>query len=294
MDSDHNDPEPLHLVPPTRQKTQEWRAVLGSAGIPYETESLGGRSCIIVAPRFREQVLDLIGEFEEESHVWPPQLEIDDGEIAASSIVSVMVAGWLIAFFVVTGPYNHAVSWFIDGRADSNLILNGEYWRLITALTLHSHFGHLAGNAACCVLIGATVCRYLGFGSGWLLILVAGAGGNLLTAWAQGPGHRSIGASTAVFAALGILGAMRAMQHLLPGTFGVKFVLLPIIAVIVLLGQLGTAPGADWAAHLFGALCGLGLGCLAPLIMRTRDWIAFQISCLILVIAIVTLSWQIA
>ena len=47
---------------------------------------------------------------------------------------------------------------------------------------------------------------------------------------------------------------MRAMQFLLPRTFSVRFVLLPIIAVIALLGQLIPSNNIGGISHVQGFL----------------------------------------
>ncbi|HCN09218.1 MAG TPA: hypothetical protein DIT01_14925 [Lentisphaeria bacterium] len=269
-------------------------AVLSSAAIPYQTKVEDGRTCIIVAADRRDDVLALLGEFEEESVDWPPQLVEEEGEGQLGMMLSILVCLALMIFFFVTGSYDASDPWFINGRADSDLISNGQYWRLVTALTLHADFGHMLGNVACSLFLGATICRYLGYGTGWLLILVTGIGGNLITALTADAGHRSIGVSTAVFGALGLLGTMRAMQFLLPRTFSVRFVLLPIIAVIALLGQIGAGPGSDWAAHLWGVVCGLALGVIAPLAIKVRENTFLQSVCLLVFIIAIVHAWRLA
>ncbi len=269
-------------------------AVLSAAAIPYRTKVEDGRTCIIVEAHLRDDVLALIGEFEEESVDWPPQLAEDEGEGQFGMMLSILVCLGLMIFFFVTGPYDASDPWFTNGRADSDLIGNGQYWRLVTALTLHADFGHMLGNVACSLFLGATICRYLGYGTGWLLILVTGIGGNLITALTADGGHRSIGASTAVFGALGLLGTMRAMQFLLPRTFSVRFVLLPIIAVIALLGQIGTGPGSDWAAHLWGVVCGLLLGVIAPLAVKVRENTILQSVFVLVFIITIVHAWCLA
>ena len=49
--------------------------------------------------------------------------------------------------------------------------------------------------------------REIGGGFAWLLILAGGAVGNLMNVIVQQPEHTAIGASTSVFAALGLLAA---------------------------------------------------------------------------------------
>lgn len=153
--------------------------------------------------------------------------------------------------------------WFALGNADAGEIAAGEYWRTVTALMLHSDTVHLLGNIAFGSFFGFYVAQYLGAGFGWFLVLLGGTLGNALNAWAQSPVHRSVGASTAVFAALGILTAYRWGRGFEPNTpWRVRFA--PLYAGIALLAFTGTAgESTDLGAHLFGFLSGLLLGWLA-------------------------------
>jgi membrane associated rhomboid family serine protease len=79
-------------------------------------------------------------------------------------------------------------------------VMAGEWWRAVTALTLHADAPHVGGNAVAIGVLMTAVCWHLGPGLGAWLLLLAGAAGNLLTAAVHGGGHSSVGASTAVFA----------------------------------------------------------------------------------------------
>ena len=98
---------------------------------------------------------------------------------------------------------------FAAGQADAERILSGAWWRVITALTLHAHWGHLFGNAVAMLVFGGAVCRWLGGGVGIGLIFATGVLGNLATAIYHGDAHFSVGASTATFGALEFWGAYR-------------------------------------------------------------------------------------
>ena len=97
--AEHREPPPesLRLWPPS-QKTREWMAVLSSARIPYHTEVKDGRTCIIVTAHRRDDVLALLGEFEEESVDWPPQLVEDEGEGQFGMMLSILVCLGLMIF----------------------------------------------------------------------------------------------------------------------------------------------------------------------------------------------------
>lgn len=92
---------------------------------------------------------------------------------------------------------------------------NGEWWRLFTAITLHGDFGHLLGNSMALPVFGYLCSRYLGSGLAWLTILLLAGLANLTNVLLAGEEEfRSLGASTAVFAALGLLTGVPAGWYL--------------------------------------------------------------------------------
>jgi rhomboid protease GluP len=88
---------------------------------------------------------------------------------------------------------------------EAGRVTSGEWWRTVTALTLHVDLAHLGANLVFGALFGLLAGQALGGGVAWLLIVMAGALGNFANAWLQLPEHISIGASTAVFSALGLI-----------------------------------------------------------------------------------------
>ena len=156
-------------------------------------------------------------------------------------------------------------------RASSSsigLIRNLEWWRPFTALFLHADPQHLMGNILSGLLFGTLVSRSLGPWRGWALILASGTAGNTITSIVTYPeSFVSLGASTAVFGALGILSglgfsAMRQSRLRLP----LAKTTAPIIAGVVLLGMMGGGgPGGntDVLGHIFGFCSGLAIGLIA-------------------------------
>ena len=124
---------------------------------------------------------------------------------------------------------------------------------------------HLLSNLA----IGGTfiilLCRELGSGMAWSLLLASGTIGNLINAWVQSPDHRSVGASTAVFGAVGILAAVKLVRyrhHLQRRWF------IPVAAGLALLAILGTeGKQTDLGAHLFGFGTGVLFGMAAEFLV---------------------------
>lgn len=176
------------------------------------------------------------------------------------------VVAWisvLIIVSVLSTRQHLGFDWYALGSADARAIVAGEYWRALTALTLHADTVHLMGNLVFGSFFGYYAGRYLGEGFGWSMILLGGVLGNVINAWVQSPLHRSVGASTAVFAALGILAAFRWRRGFEPQTsWRVRFA--PLYAAIALLAFTGTAgESTDLGAHLFGFCAGLLLGLVA-------------------------------
>jgi membrane associated rhomboid family serine protease len=158
-----------------------------------------------------------------------------------------------------------------DRAASSSigLFADGEWWRPFTALFLHADRMHLAGNVITGSCFALLVARSLGAWRGWLLILVAGVLGNLATSWIAWPEvFVSLGASTAVFGALGILSGHGLGSSLrLRKQVSLAVIAAPLTAGIVLLGFLGGGgdPQTDVLGHCNGFAAGVVLGSLAAL-----------------------------
>jgi rhomboid protease GluP len=126
---------------------------------------------------------------------------------------------------------------------------------------------HLLGNAVASALLVTAVCQQLGPGVGLWLLLLAGAGGNALTAAVHRAGHVSVGASTAMFGAIGILAGLRIAAPGRVGSTPRKWWVVAA-ATLGLLALVGTGPTADLFAHLFGLLVGGALGLVAAVTIR--------------------------
>jgi len=160
------------------------------------------------------------------------------------------------------------LDWLAAGRLDSSRLLDGEWWRATTALMLHADAGHLLANLAFGGFFGYFAGRYLGDGVAWAAILSTGILGNVLNALVQPPGHRAIGASTAVFGALGLLAAYTWRKGALrAATWRAR--LGPIVAAVALLAYIGTGgENTDVIAHLTGFIAGIALGVVLALLPR--------------------------
>ena len=198
----------------------------------------------------------------------------------------------LVAWFSGEAMFNR--DWFAAGRVDGELIRDGEWWRTITALTLHSGARHLAGNIVFGVLFGLMAGRLVGSGIAWLGVVVASSAANFLNTSLLASTHRAIGASTAVFAALGLVSGFVWRAKLMAQDRW-PFRLGPIIGGIALLAYTGTGDAnTDIGAHLAGFVCGFLAGVILTLASKYLAQRALQLGSGIVAILLIVYAWIVA
>ena len=238
---------------------EEYAVVLAASGIPHRLARTAAGWAVIVAADDAMQASRALAAYDEETRF---DAQVDTSPpVYGATWIGVLIAALLISVFAVTGPRQRGVIWFDRGSASAQQILAGEGWRTVTALTLHADVAHLVGNAIACLVLITAVAWSLGPGVGTWLVLLAGAGGNALRALPHEAPYVSVGASTAIFGALGILAMLQIAarrQRRAPG----RRAWVVIAASLVLLSTLGTGPRSDALAHVFGLLVGglLGIG----------------------------------
>jgi len=168
----------------------------------------------------------------------------------------------VLTFFWVTGPFDLSTPWFREGALITQRVLAGEWWRVITAATLHVDAGHALGNAIFLAVLGWAVAERLGGGTMLLLALitaVAGFGVSLLLSGA----HSTVGASGGLFGLLGVAAGHGVRGE--PDPLGRRRQILRVVgAAVMLLAFTAFSPEANIRAHLGGFGCGLLLGLVLP------------------------------
>jgi membrane associated rhomboid family serine protease len=238
--------------------------VLAAAKIPHQVLHDQGGSIIVVPAEHSAHASDEIAIYDEAN---PPVVAKPRKTVRYQNAMPGIAAYVLVVCGVawLAGSSAFGENWFLAGRVDGVLIRAGELWRIVTALTLHTGLGHLAGNLVFGALFGLFAGRILGSGVAWFAIVTTGALGNLLNTLVLSPDHRSIGASTAVFAALGIVAGYVWRGKLMSQERWV-YRNGPIVGGLALLMYTGTGDkNTDIGAHLFGFLCGFGGGILLTL-----------------------------
>ncbi len=258
--------EDLRIVfeSPNRAACADRSLVLTAAQIPHQVLHDHGGSMIVVPAEHSALASEEIAIYDEAN---PPVVPKPRKTVRYRNAMPGIAAYVLVVVSVawLAGDSAFGENWFRAGRVDGVLVRAGEIWRSVTALTLHSGLGHLAGNLVFGALFGLFAGRILGSGVAWFAIIATGALGNLLNTLLLAPDHRSIGASTAVFAALGIVAGYVWRAKLMSQERWV-YRNGPIVGGLALLMYTGTGDeNTDIGAHLFGFLCGFGGGVLLTL-----------------------------
>lgn len=255
-------PHPLSVIAPTfsARKADEWRFVLASIGLEADVVRMpDGRFGVRVATNQVSKALDTLRTYETENEPSKKPKTRDRAMYDASPWWAAALVALLVVFYSVTGPASLGGKYFQAGTADAHAILGGAPWKAVTALTLHSDSAHVLGNALFGGFLFAAVHKRLGVGLGTLTVVTAGALGNVLNAVHHRGVHLSIGASTAVLAAIGVLAAVQLVKNGLLKT-GARGFIAPLLGAAMLLGTIGASPKSDLFAHLYGLVAGLFVG----------------------------------
>jgi rhomboid protease GluP len=182
------------------------------------------------------------------------------------ALVLLNVAVWLLTLAsgaaLMQAPADQMLVW--GGNAASE-VQRGQWWRLLSAVFLHSGLMHLAMNMAALLCTGPTVERVYGSRRFLLLYLGAGLAGSALSLHFSAQQATAVGASGAV---LGVAGALlvAALRHR-------RF--LPTVLSFYTLGGIGLllldavlrgfgSERVDNAAHVGGLLMGCLLAAILP------------------------------
>lgn len=224
-------------------------AVLSSAGVFYRADKVRGKWRV----RVRHTDIPAARNAMASYHLENENNDTQNRTIRfAVSFVDAVPASLLIILHAAINFYDKKRLFVDNFGASASRIMDGGVYRTLTALMLHGDSAHLAGNVVGITLFGAAAARIAGWGIGWLCIVLCGGIGNLINAYVHESGHVSIGASTAVFAAIGILSG--AQFQLKTGGWRSW---APIGAGFALMALLGSGPDSDVLAHAFGFLAGI-------------------------------------
>ncbi len=275
----------------TRAPVTDAALVLSAVGIDNEVRRNDLGWGLLVDVRDQPHAHQQLQDYWQENH------PTEESPITAELIDSGWpgVIGYLAVIWVVPALASFVQLDFHSlGRLSAGAVVNGEWWRTATALTLHADIAHIAGNSLFGCVFGLFVGRYLGSGLGWLLVLLCGIVANLANAYIQPAQFGAIGASTATFAALGIVPAFGWRRGFFRGR-GFKRGFAPIFAAIALLAFTGFgSENVDVLGHIFGFIAGILMGLAVANINLSRISKADQQRAGGAAIAIITTAWLFA
>ncbi len=242
----------------TERQAMDWSLVLTSQDIPstllHSPEE--NRWYLAVEPQDYERALKSIRLYRQETRAWawreplPWQgIWFHWGALVWTALVGLVFLADLL----------HGSVYRDRGAMDSAAVMAGQWWRLMTAISLHADAGHLAMNSIIgFVLLGLAMARY---GAGWAILAsyLAGVVGNIAGLFLYSQPHRGLGASGMVMGALGLV-AVQSLSWLRQSRRAARIALSGLAGGIFLFLLLGLDPAADTAAHAGGFLGGLLLG----------------------------------
>jgi membrane associated rhomboid family serine protease len=247
----------IHIETRSKAQALDWSLVLISQGI----ESVLSRRdedavwLLEVAGPDEERARQSLAAYERENATtWKTELPgaglLFDRRAALWWLVVALFYGWQSrAGIDLRGP----------GAVDAAAIPLGEWWRVITAVTLHADIAHLAANATIGFVFLGLAMGALGAGNALFLSVIAGAVGNVATFLVHaGEPFRSLGASGMVMGALGLIAA----QSIALAQHERRAVLLGrgVMAACLLVVLIGFSPRSDVTAHVGGFVAGILLG----------------------------------
>ena len=239
--------------------------VLASQRIPHRIErSEDGPFQIFVEPDNRRQAQFQIRLYHHEN---PPRNENPPLPLKFGFqpfwVLAIPIICTLLDFSGLVPYMNNA------GIADASKIMHGEWWRTITAITLHGDERHLAGNLVSGYLALSLLLHRIPLSRIVPFLAVGAAIGNFCVAATVQSSFRSLGFSSFVFAAIGCLAVIE--FRLMPReTHGMLRRFAPLCGAASLAVFLGLGENADILGHLYGFIAGLLCGFIPK--KKTLRW----------------------
>ncbi len=146
---------------------------------------------------------------------------------------------------------------FIYGGKINELIMLGQFWRLLTPALLHGSILHIALNMYALYILGRRLEQFYGHGRFLLLYVLAAYAGNVLS-FVLTPAP-SLGASTAVFGLLAAEGMFIYQNRKLFGQHRTQQGIINLVIILMINLVFGFSPGTaiDNMGHIGGLIGGI-------------------------------------
>ncbi len=292
-DSPGNTQKTAVLATDNEQEAMSCSLTLSSAGINHHYTQNPDNLILSVDPDDAHEADIQLKAYLQENENWPPKPDTSHEDFSPLlQPPTLLLIGSLALLFTVTGSWSDNSFWFSRGAGDANAILsNHEYYRLLTALTLHADTVHLLGNCLFGGFLFHFFCKLTGNGIGLFSMILTATLANFINVALHGENHLFVGFSTAVFSIIGML-AMISRGHRRNKRY---LRVLPFMAGAALLAMIGSSgERTDLGAHFFGLCCGLVCGWVLskPSLLKLRNSLLFQGSLFFLSITIIVIAWN--
>jgi len=266
---------------------------LSSVGISHHYSETQDSLLLSVAPEQAAEADAQLKAYLHENENWPPKPTTSTDTFSPMlQPPTLLLIGSLALLYTVTGPWSEHSLWFSRGAGDADAIINNhEYYRLLTALTLHADTVHLLGNCLFGGFLFHFFCKLTGNGLGLFSMVFTATLANYINVLLHGTNHHFVGFSTAVFSIIGML-AMISRGHRRDKRY---LQILPFMAGAALLAMIGSSgERTDIGAHLFGLCCGLVMGWIlsTPPLLKIRHSIMVQSAFFLLSLATIVIAWN--
>lgn len=274
------------------EQADEYSLVLTATGIAHRVFKSWSGWTLAVPVEDMARALDGIETYRREN----PALPVPDTggltrPLHQASWCGVWGAAALLGVYLAMAQQGDLPAGFSALGASAAAILNGDWFRCATALLVHAGPIHLLGNMVGLAIFGSAVCGIAGPGVGMLMIAASGILGNLFNALLHQSHHLSVGASTAVFGAVGILVVYQIRHRVKQGDGWGWRTFLPLGAGLALLGFLSAGPRTDLTAHLLGMLAGGVIGGVYAVVGRRPAPPWAQAACTLVLLGIFAAAW---
>lgn len=266
----------------------EWSLVLASQGIDHAIEGAEGVWLLVVSGEDAARAVAAIRAYEQENAtVWRKEVKWTGLLFDWRSAFWWMLVVAIFWLSTVARPELRGAGLFIRDR-----FLHGEWWRAVTAVTLHADATHLAFNASSGFVLLGLAMGCFGSGRGLLASLVCGAGANVLQAFIDSGGQPSLGASGMVMGSLGLIAAQSLFER---HTSAREWMGRGVLAGALLFVILGLDVKSNVLAHLLGFLNGIVVGivlCLTDRHGTRRQHV--ELASAIATAGLIVLCWALA
>lgn len=172
-------------------------------------------------------------------------------------VVSFIVFIHILLYLLTVLP-TFPSAWLFEKLMGVNLYIDqGEIWRLVTPIFIHSGLPHTLFNSFSLVLFGPALERILGKTRFTILYLATGILANIATYFIQPLTYTHVGSSGAIFGLFGIYIAIVLLRKDMMSKENSQVIItIAVIGVIMTFVQ----PNINVTAHLFGLISGFILG----------------------------------